>query len=77
LKALHPGDAPPITAIKLKADPQEKFAKLLQNLLKLGKVVSKPHLASDSCVADLFKMLTYLNVCCAFSSACALLSNAI
>jgi hypothetical protein len=41
------------------------------------EVVSKPHLASDSCVADLFKMLTYFTVCCAFSSACALLSNAI
>jgi hypothetical protein len=39
LNALHPGDAAPATAIKLKADPQEKFAKLLQNLLKLPKVV--------------------------------------
>jgi hypothetical protein len=43
----------------------------------LLEVVSKPHLASDSCVADLFKMLTYSRVCCAFSSACAFLSNAI
>jgi hypothetical protein len=25
-------------------------------------VVSKPHLSSDSCVADLFKMLTYCHV---------------
>ena len=41
------------------------------------EVVSKPHLMSDSCVASLFKMLTYFNVCCAFSSACALLSNMI
>jgi hypothetical protein len=41
------------------------------------EVFPKPHLASDSGVADLFKMLTYFNVCCAFSSACALLSNAI
>jgi hypothetical protein len=40
-------------------------------------VVSKSHLASDSRIADLFKMLTYSYVCCAFSSACALLSNAI
>jgi len=55
--------------------------------------VSKQHLASDSrvaprsgiranfitlrCITDLFKMLTYSNVCCAFSSVCALLSNAI
>jgi len=41
------------------------------------EAVSKQHLASDSRVADLFKMLTYSNVCCAFSSVCALLSNAI
>ena len=44
------------------------------------EVVSKHHLASDSNVASLFKMLTYfllLTVCCAFSPACALLSNAI
>jgi hypothetical protein len=38
---------------------------------------SKSQLMSDSYVADLFKMLTYFNVCCAFSSAGALLSNMI
>jgi hypothetical protein len=41
------------------------------------EVVSKPHLSSDSCVADLFKMLTYSSVCCAFSSACALMHTLI
>ena len=45
--------------------------------LKLIEMLLNPHLTSDSCVTDLFKMLTYLNVCRAFSSACALLSNAI
>jgi hypothetical protein len=35
------------------------------------EVISKPHLTPDSCVADLFKMLTYFHVCCAFSSVCA------
>ena len=28
-------------------------------VIKSSEMVSKPHLASDSCVADLFKMLTY------------------
>jgi len=32
-------------------------------VIKSSEMVSKPHLASDSCVADLFKMLTYSNVC--------------
>jgi hypothetical protein len=42
------------------------------------KVVSKPHLMSDSCVADLFlDGSSRLRRDCAFSSACALLSNMI
>jgi hypothetical protein len=41
------------------------------------EVVRKLHLSSDSRVAGLFKMLTYFHVCCAFSSACAFLSNTI
>jgi hypothetical protein len=43
----------------------------------LLEAVSKPHLRPDSCVAALFKMLTYFRVCCAFSSGCALLSGLI
>jgi hypothetical protein len=41
------------------------------------EVVSKPHIRPNSCVANLFKMLTYYRVCCAFSSVCALLLNLI
>jgi len=41
------------------------------------EAISKPRLRPDSCVASLFKMLTYSSVCCAFSSACALLSDLI
>jgi hypothetical protein len=41
------------------------------------EVISKPRLRYDSGVASLFKMLTYSRVCCAFSSACALLSDLI
>ena len=41
------------------------------------EVVSKPHLRPNSCVASLFKMLTYYRVCCAFSSAYALLLSLI
>ena len=39
--------------------------------------ISKPHLTPDGCVENLFKMLTYARVCCAFSSALALPLNAI
>jgi hypothetical protein len=46
-----------------------------ENRLEVG---SKPHLASDSCVAGLFKISSSrLRLDCAFSSTCALLSNAI
>ena len=41
------------------------------------EAVSKPHLRPEGCVAARFKMLTYLHVCCAFSSGCALLSGPI
>ena len=37
----------------------------------------KPHIRPNSCVANLFKMLTYYRVCCAFSSVCALLLSLI
>jgi len=35
------------------------------------------HLTLNSCVTDLLKMLTYSNVCCAFSSVGALLYGVI
>ena len=41
------------------------------------EVVSKPLQTSNSCVAVFFKMLTYHLICSAFSSARALLLNAI
>jgi nitrogen regulatory protein P-II 1 len=46
-------------------------------LNKILEVVAKPHLRPNSCVANLFKMLTYYRVCCAFSSVCALLLSLI
>ncbi len=40
--------------------------------------ISKMHLTLNSCVTDLLKMLTYFDdVCCAFSSAGALLLSVI
>jgi hypothetical protein len=45
--------------------------------LKRLELDPKPHLRSNSCVANLFEMLTYYRVCFAFSSACALLLNLI
>jgi hypothetical protein len=37
-------------------------------LIRKGlEVVSKPHIRPNGCVANLFKMLTYYRVCCAFS----------
>ena len=39
--------------------------------------ISKMHLTLSNCVTDLLKMLTYLNVCCAFASAGALLLSVI
>jgi hypothetical protein len=39
--------------------------------------ISKRHLRPDVSVAVLLKMLTYAHVCCAFSAACALISNLI
>jgi hypothetical protein len=42
-----------------------------------SELVSKPRLRPDSGVADLLKMLTYDDVCGAFSSARALASNLI
>jgi hypothetical protein len=44
---------------------------------KHPEAILKPRLRPDGCVASLFKMLTYPRVCCAFSSACALLSDLI
>jgi len=41
------------------------------------EAISKLRLRPDSCVASLFKILTYYRVCCAFSSAYALLSDLI
>ena len=41
------------------------------------EVISKPRLRPDGSVAGLLKMLTYVRVCCAFSSARALPSNLI
>ena len=41
------------------------------------EAVSKPHLTSEGSVTAFFKMLTYHRICCAFSSGCALPSNAI
>jgi hypothetical protein len=41
------------------------------------EVISKPHPTQNLCVADLLKMLTYSHVCCAFSSAHALIFGAI
>jgi hypothetical protein len=48
-----------------------------ENNILILEVISKPRLMSDSCVESLFKMLASYRVCCAFSSACALLSNLI
>ena len=42
---------------------------------RLLEPISKMHLTLNSCVTDLLKMLTYYCVCCAFSSAAALLST--
>jgi hypothetical protein len=39
--------------------------------------ISKMSLTPNSCVTDLLKMLTYYRVCCAFSSAGALLFDVI
>jgi ferredoxin len=47
------------------------------NVKERLKVVTKPHLIPNICVADLLKMLTYTHVCCAFSSARALIFGAI
>jgi hypothetical protein len=44
---------------------------------KVLEAISKPHLVPDGYVENLFKMLTYSRVCCAFSSVLALPSNAI
>jgi hypothetical protein len=43
----------------------------------LLEAISKTRLRPYICVASLFKMLTYYPVCCAFSSACALISDLI
>jgi hypothetical protein len=43
---------------------------------QLIEPISKMHLTLNSCVTNLLKMLTYYRVCCAFSSAGALLLNA-
>jgi hypothetical protein len=44
---------------------------------KVYEAISKPRLRPEIYVASLFKMLTDYRVCCAFSSACALLSDLI
>jgi hypothetical protein len=45
--------------------------------MKNIQAISKIHLTPNYGVANLFKMLTYSHVCCAFSSARALSLNVI
>ena len=56
-------------------DKKSKDPILKEKLEIRLEVISKPHLRPGSCVASLFKMLTTSHGSCAFSSACALLSD--